>query len=250
MFFLAKTDKFTALILEMIAENLARIRENILRSCNRSGRNPDEIRIIAVTKFFGTEIIEEALKIGLTDFGENKAQELNLKFEKLGNKVTWHFIGTLQRNKVKYVVRTAEYIHSVDSIELADEINSKAEKNNKVQKIFLEVNTSSEESKSGLVSEDDVFRLTEYCFDKNNLALIGLMTMAPFTDDEKVIRNCFSSLRKIKEKLNNSGYNTITGLSMGMTNDYQIAVEEGSTMLRIGSALFGERNYSKDWREI
>lgn len=101
-----------------------------------------------------------------------------------------------------------------------------------------------------MVTEDDVFRLTEYCNNKSNLELIGLMTMAPFTDDEKVIRNCFSSLRSMKEKLNNSGYNKITELSMGMTNDYQIAVEEGSSMLRIGSAIFGERNYSKDWREI
>lgn len=234
----------------MIAENLARIRENIAQSCVSSARNPEEIKIIAVTKFFGVEVIEEAIRIGLTDFGENKAQELNLKFEKLGNKVTWHFIGTLQKNKVKYVVKTAEFIHSVDSIELADEINSRAEKNNKVQKILLEVNTSSEESKSGLVTEDDVFRLTEYCSDKSNLELIGLMTMAPFTDDEKVIRNCFSSLRLIKDKLNNIGYNKLTELSMGMTNDYQIAVEEGSSMLRIGSAIFGERNYSKDWREI
>lgn len=112
----------------MIAENLARIRENIAQSCVSSGRNPEEIKIIAVTKFFGVEVIEEAIRIGLTDFGENKAQELNLKFEKLGNKVTWHFIGTLQKNKVKYVVKTAEFIHSVDSIELADEINSRAEK--------------------------------------------------------------------------------------------------------------------------
>lgn len=234
----------------MIADNLTRIREKIALHSEKSGRNPDEIKIIAVTKYFGIDTIESAVSAGLKDFGENKAQELNLKYEKLGNKVTWHFIGTLQKNKVKYVVKAAEYIHSVDSAGLADEINSGAAKLNKVQKIFLEVNTSSEESKSGLLTEDDVFKLSDYCRSKENLDLIGLMTMAPFTDDEKLIRQSFSSLRSMKEKLNKNGFNKITRLSMGMTNDYEIAVEEGATMLRIGSAIFGERDYSKDWREI
>jgi PLP dependent protein len=233
----------------MIADNLARIREKIALRCEKSGRNPVEIKVIAVTKYFGISTIENAITAGLDDFGENKAQELNLKYEKLGNKVTWHFIGTLQKNKVKYVVKAAEFIHSVDSTELADEINSRAAKNNKVQKILLEVNTSAEESKSGLLTEDDVFKLSDYCRNKENLNLIGLMTMAPFTDDEKLIRQSFSTLRSMKEKLNNNGFN-LTGLSMGMTNDYEIAVEEGATMLRIGSAIFGNRDYSKDWREI
>jgi pyridoxal phosphate enzyme (YggS family) len=234
----------------MIAENLARIREKIALSCDKSGRNADKIKLIAVTKYFGTDIIEEAISAGLTDFGENKAQELNLKYEKLGNKVTWHFIGTLQKNKVKYAVKAAEFIHSVDSIELADEIDARAGKLSKVQKILLEVNTSSEDSKSGLITEDDVFRLAEHCNKKNNLELIGLMTMAPFTDDEQVIRNSFSSLRSLKEKLIKNGFTKIAELSMGMTNDYELAVDEGATMLRIGSAIFGERDYSKDWREI
>ncbi|HSL89922.1 MAG TPA: YggS family pyridoxal phosphate-dependent enzyme [Ignavibacteriaceae bacterium] len=234
----------------MIAENLAQIREKIELRCEKSGRNADKIKLIAVTKYFGTDIIEEAVAAGLTDFGENKAQELNLKYEKLGNKITWHFIGTLQKNKVKYAVKAAEFIHSVDSIELADEVDARAGKLSKVQKILLEVNTSSEESKTGLITEDDVFRLAEHCNKKNNLELIGLMTMAPFTDDEHVIRNSFSLLRSLKEKLIKNGFTKITELSMGMTNDYEIAVDEGATMLRIGSAIFGERDYSKDWREI
>jgi len=234
----------------MIAENLAQIREKIALSCEKSSRNADKVKLIAVTKYFGTDIIEEAISAGLTDFGENKAQELNLKYQKLGDKVTWHFIGTLQKNKVKYAVKAAEFIHSVDSIELADEIDARAGKLSKVQKILLEVNTSSEDSKSGLITEDDVFRLAEQCNKKNNLELVGLMTMAPFTDDEQVIRNSFSSLRSLKEKLIKNGFTKITELSMGMTNDYELAVDEGATMLRIGSAIFGERNYSKDWREI
>ena len=234
----------------MIAENLAQIREKIAFRCEKSGRNADKIKLIAVTKYFGTDIIEEAVAAGLTDFGENKAQELILKYQKLSDKVAWHFIGTLQKNKVKYAVKAAEFIHSVDSIELADEIDARAGKLSKVQKILLEVNTSSEDSKSGLITEDDVFRLAEHCIKKNNLELVGLMTMAPFTDDEQVIRNSFSSLRSLKEKLIKNGFTKITELSMGMTNDYELAVDEGATMLRIGSAIFGERNYSKDWREI
>ncbi|MFO7525886.1 MAG: YggS family pyridoxal phosphate-dependent enzyme [Ignavibacteriaceae bacterium] len=234
----------------MIADNLARIREKIVFRCEISGRNVDEIKLIAVSKYFGTETIEEAILAGLKDFGENKAQELNLKFEKLGDKVTWHFIGTLQKNKVKYAVKSAEFIHSVDSVELADEINSRAGKLNKVQKILLEVNTSAEESKSGLIDETDVHKLAEHCLNNGNLKLIGLMTMAPFTDDEKAIRNSFKSLRKMKEELNKKGFIQLTELSMGMTNDYEIAVEEGATMLRIGSAIFGDRDYSKDWRKI
>lgn len=234
----------------MIAENLARIREKIAFRCEISGRNEDEIKLIAVSKYFGTDAIEEAISTGLKDFGENKAQELNLKFEKLGDKVTWHFIGTLQKNKVKYVVKSAEFIHSVDSAELADEINSRAGKLNKVQKILLEVNTSAEESKSGLINQDEVHKLTEHCLSNENLKLIGLMTMAPYTEDEKIIRNSFRSLRKMKEDLNKKGFIQLTELSMGMTNDYEIALEEGATMLRIGSAIFGDRDYSKDWREI
>lgn len=234
----------------MIADNLARIREKIAFRCEISGRNVDEINLIAVSKYFGTETIEEAILAGLKDFGENKAQELNLKFEKLGDKVTWHFIGTLQKNKVKYAVKSAEFIHSVDSVELADEINSRAGKLNKVQKILLEVNTSAEESKSGLIDETDVHKLAEHCLNNGNLKLIGLMTMAPFTDDEKAIRNSFKSLRKMKEELNKKGFIQLTELSMGMTNDYEIALEEGATMLRIGSAIFGDRDYSKDWRKI
>lgn len=233
----------------MIAENLAEIKEKISTSCKDAGRNPDEIKRIAVSKYFGIDSIKEASKSGQQIFGENKAQELNLKFEEIGNEVVWHFIGNLQKNKVKYVVKAAEVIHSVDSIDLAEEIDKRAAKLNKVQKILLEVNTSAEDSKSGLISDEDVFELAEYCKTKSNLELLGLMTMAPYTDDMDLIRQSFVRLRKLKEKLNKSGLN-LTELSMGMTNDFEIAIQEGSTMLRIGSAIFGDRDYSKDWREI
>lgn len=233
----------------MIAENLVVLRQKIEQTCKRSGRNPDEVKLIAVSKYFGTDAILEANRLGVNDFGENRAQELMLKFDKIGDKVIWHFIGTLQKNKVKYAVKAAEYIHSVDSIELLEEINKRAFSLSKVQKILLEVKTSSEESKSGLTNEEEIFKIAEQAKNYSNINLIGLMTIAPLTDDENLIRKSFKHLRLLKEKMNNAGIN-ITELSMGMTSDYQIAIEEGSTMLRIGSAIFGERDYSKDWRLI
>uniref|UniRef100_A0A832D289 Pyridoxal phosphate homeostasis protein n=1 Tax=Ignavibacterium album TaxID=591197 RepID=A0A832D289_9BACT len=233
----------------MIAENLARLKDKIAKKCEKVGRNPSEIRLIAVSKYFGTDAILEANKLGVNDFGENRAQELMLKFEKIGDKVIWHFIGTLQKNKAKYAVKAAEYIHSVDSIELLEEINKRASSLNKVQKILIEVKTSFEESKSGLTNEEEIFKIAEQAKNYSNVNLIGLMTIAPLTDDEKLIRKSFRDLRLLKEKMNNAGIN-ITELSMGMTSDFEIAIEEGSTMLRIGSAIFGERDYSKDWRQI
>ncbi|MEP0861928.1 MAG: YggS family pyridoxal phosphate-dependent enzyme [Ignavibacterium sp.] len=233
----------------MIAENLARLRERIERKCKEVGRNPEEIRLIAVSKYFGTDAILEANKAGVKDFGENRAQELMLKFEKIGNQVIWHFIGTLQKNKVKYAVKAAEYIHSVDSIELLEEINKRASSLNKVQKILLEVKTSYEETKSGLTNEEEIFRIAEETKKYQNVNLVGLMTIAPLTDDENLIRKSFRDLRLLRDKLNKSELN-ITELSMGMTSDFEIAIEEGSTMLRIGSAIFGERDYSKDWRQV
>jgi hypothetical protein len=232
----------------MIAENLRHLREGIAAKCAEFERNPQEIRFIAVSKFFGVDAINEANSLGVTDFGENKAQELRDKYEILGDKVIWHFIGTLQRNKVKYAVKAATYIHSVDSSMLADEINKEAKKLNKVQKILLEVKTSSEETKSGLSDDEDLLKLVRHCSNLANVELVGLMTMAAFTEDEKIIRKSFADLRNLKDKINKNGFD-LSELSMGMTNDYEIAIEEGATMLRIGSAIFGQRNTLKDWRQ-
>jgi PLP dependent protein len=233
----------------MIAENLARLRVKIDETCKRSGRLPDDVKLIAVSKYFGVDAIIEAKNCGLTDFGENRAQELTLKYEKLGNSVTWHFIGTLQKNKVKYAVNAAELIHSVDSLELVEEINFRAEKHVKVQKILLEVKTSNEETKSGLETENEILGLVKRCSELKNVELKGLMTMAPLTDDINIIRKSFRDLFNLKDRINNKGYN-LTELSMGMTSDFEIAIEEGATMIRIGSAIFGDRDYSKDWRQI
>lgn len=233
----------------MIAENLAVLRQKIEETCRRSVRNPAEVKLIAVSKYFGVDAIIEVKNCGLTDFGENRAQELTLKFEKLGDSVVWHMIGTLQKNKVKYAVNAAELIHSVDSIELVEEINKRAEKISKVQKILLEVKTSEEETKSGLETENEILSLVKRCSELKNIELKGLMTMAPLTEDANIIRKSFRDLRNLKDQINNKGYN-LTELSMGMTSDFEIAIEEGATMIRIGSAIFGDRDYSKDWRQV
>jgi pyridoxal phosphate enzyme (YggS family) len=232
----------------MIAENIKHLRERIAAKCVEFERDPEEVKLIAVSKFFGVDAINEANRLGITDFGENKAQELRDKYEILGDNVTWHFIGTLQKNKVKYAVKAATYIHSVDSLPLADEINNQALKLDKVQKILLEVKTSFEDTKSGLSSNNEVLELTKHCSTLSNIELVGLMTMAPFTDDGRIIRQSFVDLRKLKDEINQNGFD-LSELSMGMTNDYEIAIEEGATMLRIGSAIFGQRNITKDWRQ-
>lgn len=233
----------------MIAENLRRLRDQITVKCLSIGRNPEQIKLIAVSKFFGIDAILEANKFGITNFGENKAQELRDKFDILADKVTWHFIGTLQRNKVKYVVNAATYIHSVDSISLADEINKHAGKLGKKQKVLLEVKTSYENSKAGLEIESDILNLAQHCTNLENMELVGLMTIAPFTENVDEIRRSFRELSNLKSKLNSMGFK-VNELSIGMTGDFLIALEEGATMLRIGSAIFGERNYSKDWRQL
>ena len=232
----------------MIAENLQVLKERITAKCSECKRDQQEVKLIAVSKFFGTDAITEANKLGITDFGENKAQELRDKYEILGDRVTWHFIGTLQRNKVKYAVKAASYIHSVDSSLLADEIDKEAKKTGKIQKILLEVNTSLEATKAGLMDKIEAMELVKHCESLSNIRLIGLMTMAPFTDDIKIIRKSFAELRNLKDEINQNGFD-LRELSMGMTNDFEIAIEEGATMLRIGSAIFGQRNNLTDWRQ-
>ena len=226
----------------MIAKNLKIIREKISAKCLETGRDINDITLIAVSKTYPAEAVETAFQEGIKDFGENKAQELTKKAEDVKPDVSWHFIGHLQTNKVKYIINSAEYIHSVDSVKLADEINKRADALNKVQKILLEVNTSKEASKYGIETEEELRSVVEYCRECKNLKVTGLMTMAPYTDDTAVIKKCFSTLRELKDKLNDDGFE-LTELSMGMSNDYEIAIEEGATMLRIGSAIFGERNY-------
>lgn len=225
----------------MIAQNYKFVLKNINDRCILSNRNIDEIQLIAVSKTFPLSVISDAFDCGIRIFGENKAQELRDKAKDNSNDLSWHFIGHLQKNKVKYVVGTAEYIHAVDSIELAQAINKRAESLQTGQKVLIEVNASGEETKFGLSGIESLREIVEYCNQMDNISVEGLMTMAPYTEDESIIRNTFIQLREMKEKINGYGFN-LSQLSMGMTNDYLIAIEEGATMLRIGSAIFGERN--------
>ena len=227
----------------MIADNIKSLRDKIAEKCIKVNRNPGDIKIIAVSKFFGVNDILEALKSDIHDFGENKAQELDSKFALLGNKVTWHFVGHLQRNKVRYAVNCANYIHSVDSLQIAIDINKWAEKANKIQKILLQVKTSDEETKSGLSDENEILDIAGYCTEFKNTELTGLMTIAPLTEDRNLIRKSFKYLSNLRASLKSNGI-FLNELSMGMTDDFDIAIEEGATMLRIGTAIFGERDYS------
>lgn len=232
----------------MVQENLNRLRQKIKEICQKCNRKPEEITLVAVSKNNPVSAIEEAFKYGVKDFGENKAQELRDKFEVKSHGIIWHFIGHLQTNKVKYVVKAAELIHSVDSQKVLDEINKRAASENKIQKILFEVNTSDESNKYGLKNFEDLKMLAFAAEELSNVKALGLMTMAPYTDDKKIIRDCFVQLRLWKDKLNEMGYD-YSELSMGMTNDFDIAIEEGSSIIRIGTAIFGERDNSQKWNE-
>lgn len=221
----------------MIENNVNRVRQNIHETCLKTNRKVENITLIAVSKQKPIEKIVQANKCGIYDFGENKAKELKEKAENSQLSINWHFIGHLQTNKVKDVVPHASLIHSVERIKLAEEINKRAGNINKIQKILLEVNTSGEESKFGLHEFTEIYNFSKHCKSLKNISLIGLMTMAPFTSNEEIVRNSFKSLKNIFVKLNSSGFE-LTELSMGMTNDYKIAIEEGATILRIGTAIF------------
>jgi hypothetical protein len=230
--------------LEEIKNNFSRIKKEIIAKAESEYRNPGEITLIAVSKTFTAEDIEIGLEAGIRTFGENYAQEIRDKikfFEEKDKKPSWHFIGHLQSNKVKYLIPQVKLIHTVDSIPLAAEISRKAAECREVQNILVQINTSGEASKSGLEPEEAENFLKELQ-SYQNLNTIGLMTIGTFSDNEKIIRSEFTLLRELKNQLNKSlGINSLTELSMGMSHDYLIAIEEGATILRLGTAIFGSR---------
>ena len=232
----------------MLEDKLKTIQNNILASVDKSNRKLDEVKLIAVSKTSPIRKISECINAGIIDFGENKALEFRDKSEIIKENVVWHFIGHLQRNKIKYVIKNANYIHSVESFKLAEEINKRAKHIDKVQNILFEVNTSKEDSKFGLKNYDELCKLATLCEELTNVNPVGLMTMASFTQDETELRKSFKSLRIMRDKLSQK-YSSIKELSMGMTNDYTIAIEEGATMIRVGTAIFGARDVSLSWSE-
>ncbi|WP_026692108.1 YggS family pyridoxal phosphate-dependent enzyme [Peribacillus kribbensis] len=220
-----------------VSENLKSIIEKIEESCRKSGRDPRDVKIVGVTKYVSEERAVEAFEAGVLHFGENRDDGLDRKRAVLGDKPVWHFIGSLQTRKVKSVIGKADYIHSLDRLSLAEEIQKRAAL---PQKCFVQVNVSGEESKHGLKPEE-VLDFIRECSEHDKIILEGLMTMAPLTEDQELIRKCFRELKELQEKIQQLGIKNAPchELSMGMSNDYQIAVEEGATFIRIGTALVG-----------
>ena len=230
----------------MVSENLLQIRSRIAAACERSGREPGDVRLIAVSKTKPVEMIREAYAEGQTEFGENKVQEMCQKAEELPElPITWHLIGHLQKNKVRKAVAVAAMIHSVDTVELAAEIQKEAARIGKVQDILLEVNVAAEESKFGF-RPDEVSAAAEEINRMPNVNLCGLMTVAPYTENPSENRVFFRQLRKLAVDIQSKKTDNVSVccISMGMSNDFEEAVEEGATMVRVGSLIFGERHYA------
>ena len=229
----------------MLKENLQEVEERIQASCLRAGRDRSEVTLVAVSKTKPAEMLKEAYDLGVRVFGENKVQEIREKYEALPKDIEWHMIGHLQTNKVKYIVDKVKLIHSVDSLRLADVIEKEAEKHGRKVDILLEVNVAEEESKFGLKMHE-VIPFTEKIAKYPHINLRGLMTIAPFVQNPEKNRTIFANLHKlyvdIQEKNIDNG--TVSILSMGMTNDYEVAIEEGATMVRVGTGIFGARDYS------
>ena len=226
-----------------LEKNYAEVKTKVKEICERAGRNPDDVKIIAVSKTFPISNIMELNQDGQYDFGENRIRELrdkyyNISFQYEG-KINWHMIGHLQSRKVKDIVAFIHLIHSVDSFELALEIDTKAKQINKIIDILIQVNTSNESQKQGLVPADTL-NVCKQIRELKNVRIKGLMTMAKLTEDTEEIRSSFRSLKKMFDEMK-SDFSDMEHLSMGMSHDYEIAIEEGATMLRIGSAIFGNR---------
>ena len=229
----------------MLKDALIEVENNILDACERSGRNPEEVTLIAVSKTKPVEMLQEVYNEGIRDFGENYVQELADKIEIMPKGIRWHMIGHLQRNKVKYLVGKVACIHSVDSLRLAEVINERSIKLGVVTEIMAEVNIAGEESKFGF-TRDEVFDFAEKVSTMEGVKLVGLMTSAPYVNDPEENRQYFREMKSLSVDINEKNINNIniTELSMGMTNDYIVAVEEGATHVRVGTAIFGARSYS------
>ena len=229
----------------MVAENYREVDRRVGEACARSGRNRKEVTLIAVSKTKPVELIREAMDAGADVFGENKVQELCDKYEQLPKTLHWHLIGHLQRNKVKYIIDKVDLIHSVDSMRLAEEISKEAEKKQTDVKVLIEVNVAQEESKFG-VSVDETEELVREIAKLPRIHVLGLMTIAPNVSDPEENRPVFRTLKKLAVdiKMKNIDNVRMDVLSMGMTGDYQVAIEEGATMVRGGTGIFGERNDS------
>ena len=230
-----------------LQENLQQVEANICKACENAGRKRSDVTLIAVSKTKPIEMLQTVYDLGPRDFGENKVQEMCEKMEVLPKDIRWHMIGHLQRNKVKYIVGKVELIHSVDTYRLAEEINIQAKKQNVIVPILVEVNIAHEESKFGISAEDAIL-LVEEISKLENIRIKGLMTIAPYVENPEDNRLYFRKIKQLSVDITNKNIDNVFMeiLSMGMTGDYMVAIEEGATMVRVGTGIFGERNYKQE----
>jgi pyridoxal phosphate enzyme (YggS family) len=222
-----------------VKENLLKVREKIEKAVRKIGRDPNEIKLVAVSKTVEAARIMEVIEAGISILGENYVQEAQKKIEEIGRPVSWHFIGHLQSNKAKYAVRLFDMIHSLDNVPLAEELNRRAQQADRVMKVMIEVNLSKETTKFG-TDEEMVLNLAKRFQNLTHLSLEGLMTMPPYFDSPELSRPYYIELRELKERMIKEGI-PMKELSMGMSNDFEIAIEEGATYVRVGTAIFGPR---------
>ncbi len=229
----------------MIKENIKIVEQNIASACEKSGRSPKDVTLIAVSKTKPVSLLQEAYDYGCRHFGENKVQELVEKYDILPKDIHWHMLGHLQRNKVKYIVDKVYLIHSVDSLRLAEEISKEALKKNVTVNILVEVNVAMEETKFGTTSQE-TFSLVEKIASLPGISIKGLMTIAPYVENAEENRQFFNNLRQLSVDIMQKNIDNVSMdiLSMGMTGDYMVATEEGATHVRVGTGIFGERDYN------
>ncbi len=231
---------------EELLDNYQTVVANVEAACKRVGRNPDDITIIAVSKTKPLSMIEDAIAVGMTHFGENKPQEIRDKTREVSKKVHWHMIGKLQSNKIKYVIETCDLIHSVDSLKLAENLSKEACKRDCDVQVLLQVNIADEETKSGFKAKE-LYDVIDRINELERIHVLGLMAIPPFVDNPEDNRSYFRELHEIFVDIKSKNIDNINMnvLSMGMTNDYQVAVEEGATCVRVGTGIFGARDYSR-----
>ncbi len=229
----------------MLKENLTKVEKNIQKACDKAGRKRSEVTLIAVSKTKPVEMLQEIYNEGIREFGENKVQEMCEKMELMPQDIKWNMIGHLQTNKVKYIIGKTSLIHSVDSLKLAEEIQKQAVKHDVTADILVEVNIANEESKFG-ISKDETIQMVRDIAKLDHLKIKGLMTIAPFVENPEDNRLYFREIKQLSVDINNQNIDNVSMdvLSMGMTGDYMVAIEEGATMVRVGTGIFGERNYN------
>ncbi len=231
----------------MLRENLMQVEENIAKACQKAGRDRSEVTLVAVSKTKPVSMLQEAYDEKIRHFGENKVQELCSKIEQLPDDIHWHMIGHLQRNKVKSIIGKVDLIHSVDTYRLAEEINIQAKKKHIVVPILVEVNIAGEESKFGISREDAILLIEDIAL-LENIRIKGLMTIAPYVEDPEENRQYFKKIKQLSVDITNKNIDNVSMeiLSMGMTGDYMVAIEEGATIVRVGTGIFGQRNYKQE----